>query len=70
MLRDLTEPRLLMLAVHSAVGTIVYFGLFIGAAIGPRDRALYVQKARELIGRRDRAVAPSAPVTGAVFGGQ
>ena len=70
LLRDLAEPRLVTLLMQSAVGTVLYLGLFIGVAIGPRDRALYVQKTRELIGRRNRAVAPSAPVTGAVLGGQ
>lgn len=69
-LRDLAEPRLATVVVQSAVGAFVYLALFSGVAIGSRDRALYVQKTRELIGRRNRAVAPNAPVTGAVFGGQ
>lgn len=70
LLRDLVEPRLATLILLSAVGTLLYFGLFVGVAIGAADRALYVQKARELIGRRHRAVAPKAPVHGAIFGGQ
>ena len=69
-LRDLAEPRLATLVLEGAAGAAVYFGLFIGIAIGARDRALYVQRVRELIGRRNRAVAPKSPVTGAVFGGQ
>ena len=69
-LRDLTGPRLAPLVLDGAAGAAVYFGLFIGIAIGARDRALYVQRVRELIGRRNRAVAPKSPVTGAVFGGQ
>ena len=69
-LRDLTEPRLVTVVLEGAAGAAVYFGLFIGIAIGARDRALYVQRVRELIGRRSRAVAPKSPVTGAVFGGQ
>ena len=70
MLRDLGEPRLATLALQSAAGAILYVGLFIAVAIGPGDRALYVQKTWELIGRRHRAVAPEAPVHGAIFGGQ
>jgi O-antigen/teichoic acid export membrane protein len=69
-LREVTEPRLGTLVMLSATGAAVYVGLFAGMAIGAQDRALYVQKARELIGHRDRAVPPKAPVTGAVFGGQ
>ena len=69
-LRDIAEPRLTTLVLESAAGAAVYFGLFIGVAMGARDRALYVQRVRELIGRRNRAVAPKSPVTGAVFGGQ
>ena len=70
-LRDVAEPRLTTLVLLSAAGAILYFGLFVALAIGGPDRALYVQKIRELIGRRNRAAAPgAAPVTGAVFGGQ
>ena len=69
-LRDSLAPRLATLVLAGAAGAAVYFVLFIGIAIGARDRALYVQRVRELIGRRNRAVAPKSPVTGAVFGGQ
>jgi len=69
-LRSDAPPTLLMLILHSAVGALVYLVLFFGIAIGRRDRALYVQKARELIGRRSAAVGPKAPLPGAVLGGQ
>jgi hypothetical protein len=70
MLRTDVPPSLLALILHSAVGALIYVTLFLGIAIGRRDRALYVQKVRELIGRRTSTVGSKAPVGGAVLGGQ
>ena len=69
-LRGETPPTFITVVFQSATGALVYAALFLGLAIGARDRALYVQKARELAGRRSHGVGPKAPVTGAVVGGQ
>ena len=69
-LQSATTPTFFTLLFHGATGALVYAALFFGIAIGARDRALYVRKARELAGRRSHAVGPKAPVTGAVVGGQ
>jgi O-antigen/teichoic acid export membrane protein len=49
-----TLPTVMM---QIAVGVVLYFALFL-MAIGARDRAVYGDKARELIGRRLVPVAP------------
>jgi O-antigen/teichoic acid export membrane protein len=69
LLRDTATPTVFTVALQSIAGGLLYVVLFFGVAIGRRDRALYVQKARELIGRRS-AAAPKAPAAGAVIGGQ
>ena len=69
LLRGDGDPSLIRIVSCSVLSGLIYIGLFFGMAIGARDRALYVQKGRELIGRRQPAV--KTPVTsGAVLGGQ
>jgi hypothetical protein len=38
--------------LQAAVGGLLYLALFFSVAIGRRDRALYTEKALELLGRR------------------
>lgn len=54
---------------ESAIAGFVYLALFF-LAVGRRDRALYLEKIKEMIGRRSRPLGPKAPVAGAVAGGQ
>ena len=65
-----SAPSLVTLIAQSAAGTLVYVALFFGIAIGARDRAVYLQKIKELAGRGSRVVGPEAPITGAMVGGQ
>jgi O-antigen/teichoic acid export membrane protein len=44
---------------EAGLGVIVYVALFIGVAVGRTDRALYISKIRELVGRPPRD--PQAP---------
>lgn len=50
--RDISSGTFLAVAVQAAAGGLVYLALFFGMAIGRRDRAFYVAKARELAGRK------------------
>jgi O-antigen/teichoic acid export membrane protein len=55
LLRDISSGTFLAVALAAACGGVVYLALFFGIAVGRRDRALYLAKARELIGRNRRA---------------
>jgi O-antigen/teichoic acid export membrane protein len=50
--QDISSGTFLAVAVQAALGSVLYLALFFGIAVGSRDRALYLSKARELVERR------------------
>lgn len=52
--RTISSGTFLAVALQAAAAGILYVVLFVGAAIGRHDRALYITKAKELLGRRRR----------------
>ena len=63
-IRANVPPRLWGVLLASAVAGVVYLGLFIGIAINPRERAFYIEKAKQVFERR-----PKVPATPAVARG-
>jgi O-antigen/teichoic acid export membrane protein len=59
--RSISSGTLLALGLQAALCGGLYLALFFGIAIGRRDRALYIAKAKELLGQRRPAAA--LPVT-------
>lgn len=58
--RSISSGTLLAVAIQAAAAGLVYVVLFIGLAIGRHDRAMYVAKARELLGVQRTRSAVSA----------
>jgi O-antigen/teichoic acid export membrane protein len=50
-------PRLSAIALFAIVGGLLYLALFVAFAVGTKDRALYLRKARQLVLRTSPAVA-------------
>ena len=57
MTRHVSSGTLLAVVLQAAAGGLLYLALFFGIAIGRRDRALYVSKGMELLGRSRLAAA-------------
>jgi O-antigen/teichoic acid export membrane protein len=57
--RQISSGTLLAVLMQAAGAALLYFAMFFGVAIGRRDRADYVAKLRQLIGRR-RPIVPAA----------
>lgn len=58
----LVDGTLLAVAVRAAAAALLYYGLFFGIAIGRRDQALYLSKARQLLARPPQS-RPPVPLT-------
>jgi O-antigen/teichoic acid export membrane protein len=59
--RSISSGTFLAVAIQAAAGGVLYLALLVGIAIGRRNRALYLAKAKELLGRRGhRAAVPTA----------
>ena len=54
--RGATGDTLFGVALHAALGAVIYVILFLGVAIGRKDRVLYTAKALEILGRRPAAL--------------
>ncbi|HVL68570.1 MAG TPA: oligosaccharide flippase family protein [Vicinamibacterales bacterium] len=70
-LRGYVPATLPGLFLEVGLASAVYLALFIGVAVGPTDRALYLAKARELLIRRRREpVPPEGAAPRALAGGR
>jgi O-antigen/teichoic acid export membrane protein len=55
--RPYVPPRLSVIALFAVGGSLLYLALFVTFALGTKDRALYLRKARQLVWRSSPAVA-------------
>lgn len=58
--RSISSGTLLAVAIQAAGGGVLYLALLVGLAIGRQNRALYIGKVKELLGRRHRRATVSA----------